>query len=161
MSIQYIFKNYSKILQNHWNKVLPFNIFNKEFIKYIQKNQELQIILASNSTDSIHLSKIKDKILLENKINFSIPSLLYLLIFDDNTKIKSSICKTIITILDGVQADKLLITMDGEKLEKIKLDPYKSLSHQLYQIIKNLNLTILFALYLESNQSVFNQLLRV
>jgi len=45
--------------------------------------------------------------------DFNEPTLLNLLLFESNTKVKLSVCKTLAAILDGYQGDKLLLTIDG------------------------------------------------
>lgn len=105
--------------------------------------------------------KQKMMVLLEIKNEFNQPSLLYMLLFEESSKVRLSICKTISAILDGYHNDKLLLTIDGEKLEKTKIDPFKSISHQIYQIFKNLSIGVLIALLIESDEIFANHVLRV
>jgi hypothetical protein len=51
--------------------------------------------------------------LLEFRNDFNEPTLLNLLLFEENSKVKLSVCKTISAILDGYYGDKLLLTIDG------------------------------------------------
>lgn len=100
-------------------------------------------------------------VLLDIKQEFNDPNLLYLLLFEDSNKIRLSVCKAISALLDGYHNDKLLLTIDGEKLEKSKIDPYSSKSHEFYQFFKNLSLGILISLQVEIDESFVNHLLRV
>ena len=105
--------------------------------------------------------RAKNMQLMEFKNDFNEPNLLYLLLFEESSKIRLSVCKAIAAILDGYHNDKLLLTIDGEKLEKSKIDPYKSISHQLYQVFKNLSLTIVVGILVEYDEGFLNHLLRV
>lgn len=42
------------------------------------------------------------------------PTLVYLLVCEENQKVKLAICKTISTILDGYSGDKILLTIDSK-----------------------------------------------
>jgi len=65
--------------------------------------------------DSEFLEKRKRKTtyLIEFRNDFNEPTLLHLLLFEENSKVKISVCKVIAAILDGYQGDKLLLTIDG------------------------------------------------
>lgn len=64
-------------------------------------------------------------------------------------------------IIDGIKVENMLMNIDGEKLDRSKLDPYKSVMHQAYQCLKNLNMNLIVALMTESDQFVYNQILKV
>jgi len=82
-------------------------------------------------------------------------------LFEDSSKIRVSVCKALSAILDGYHNERILLTIDGERLEKQKIDPYKSISHQIYQIFKNITLSITVGLFLEHDEAFVNHLLRL
>lgn len=153
--IQSILRQFPKILNSTWTKLLPFNLYTKEFINFISTNNFLTI------TSPTEGQKFKNNFAVTFKMLYSQPSLAWLLLFDESPKVRASVCKIIITIIDGIKVDNLLINIDGEKLDRSKLDPYKSIMHQVYQCLKNLNMNLLAALMVESDQFVLNQILKV
>lgn len=95
-------------------------------MKFITNAKEPMIVSKESMSE---LKKKRQMQLIELKSDFNEPSLLYLLIFEDSSKIRLSVSKAICSILDGYHNDKILLTIDGEKLEKTKIDPFKSISH--------------------------------
>jgi hypothetical protein len=53
------------------------------------------------------------------------------------------------------------MALDGEKLEKAKIEPYRSISHQIYQTFKNLTTVIVIAILLETDENFVGHLLRL
>jgi len=159
-----------KMIPQYFSTLLPCKVLRKEVNKFIE-NSEKPLIL---DPEFLEKRKRKTTYLYEFRNDFNEPTLLHLLLFEENNKVKISICKAISAILDGYQGDKLLLTIDGnpflifffvhsigEKLEKTKIEPYKSISHQIYQIFKNLTLAVTISILLETEETTLNHLLRV
>jgi len=93
-------------------------------------------------------------------VEFNENSLLYLILFEENHKVRLSVCKAIASILDGFQNEKNMLLID-EKSKETKIDNLRANSQQTCQIFKNLANVVLITLLIEDDECFFNHLLRV
>jgi len=116
-------------------------------------------LLLSNS-DTFQKTKLRESYWENIKEEFNEASLLYLILFEENYKVRLSVSKAIASILDGLQNEKITLHMD-EKSKESKIEAGKENSHQFCQIFRNLASVVLVTLLVEEDESFFNHLLRV
>jgi len=153
-----IFRHNNKIISQYFSTLLPCKVLRKDVSKFIE-TFEKPLVLWNLDLPEKRNKRVTH--IFDFRNDFNEPTLLNLLLFEANSKVKLSVCKTLAAILDGYQGDKLLLTIDGAKLEKTKIDPYKSISHQIYQNFKNLSFAVCIAIMLETDETVLNHLIRL
>lgn len=153
-----IFRQNPKLISQYLSTLLSSKIMENEVPKFFENNKEP--LLLSHLEYSQKLKK-KETCLDLLKDEFNEASLSYLLLFEENNKVRLSVCKAISSILDGYHNEKLFMSLDCEKIEKVKSDCCKSLQYQTYQIFKNLASSVVIAVLIEEDEAFFNHLLRV
>lgn len=69
--------------------------------------------LLLQNMDYSQKQKKREAYLDQLRDDFNDASLLYLLLFEENTKVRLSVCKTIAAILDGYHNEKLIAGLDS------------------------------------------------
>jgi hypothetical protein len=153
-----VLKQDSKLVSQHISTLLPCKILSQETLKILESIRE-PLVLSHLSSQDKRNRKESHQIQLSN--DFNEPNLLYLLLFDENNKVRLSVCKVVSVILESYQNDRLLLALDGEKLEKTKIEPYRLIHHQIYQTFKNLTTVIVIAILIENDENFVSHLLRL
>ena len=109
--------------------------------KLLEATKEPLILV---SMDYLQKHKKKEASLDQIREDFSDATLLNLLLFEENNKVRLSICKAISAILDGYHSEKSLSGVDT-----------------VSQVFKNLSFGVTIAVLFEDDEAFFNHLLRV
>ena len=96
--------------------------------------------------------------------NYAEPSIFFLLIYEKSAKVRINLLNLVLLIVDNLPIKQWLAGFSAEKIinnKSAKKEGFLPISHQIYNSIKNLNWTMLFAMFLEDDVQVLCHILKI
>lgn len=150
LSMQIIVKNNPKIAISNWNRLFRSSPYPKESLLY------LSTTLYNYKPNDVILAKEKRRF----ELSFNEPSLFFLQIIEKTAKVRINLLNLSLILIDALPIKQWLAGFIF-KAEKTKKDSFQTVSSQIFNSIRNLNWTLLFALLLEQDPQVLCHFLKV
>ena len=142
-----LFKNYSSIVQNHWEICVKSNNLTEDFLLYVQT---LKIAIDQEKMNP----EEKRKLAALMRSNFGDHSLVMLVCFEQNSKVKANALNCIINMIGNFPDRRIIDTTEPSQVQK-QLKTTKSSfvpkSFIIFSGLRNALYFLLFSLHHEKN----------
>lgn len=144
-------------IRNH--SCLCLHTIVKTFPKQVFPIWSSLLKVPTNKASADMLDYIEAKGIRPPTINFAEPSLLYMLIFEKNPKVKVNLVNAISAILFNLPIKQWLM---GLKIEvKPKSEGHQPISQQLYASLRFIYIALLYVVILEKDQGLISHILKI
>lgn len=143
-----VFRQNNKLISQNLASLFPGKAFSNTIEEVLETVKEP---LVMTTMDMSAKQKIKNSYLNKIKEEFTESSLVYMLLFEENNKVRLSVCKAISAVLDGCHNEKALLDLDNETNK----------NQNIYNMFKNLASCVIISVLVEDDETFFNHLLRV